>query len=78
MSLFWYQVSNGAATWALILLKWWARLQFVAYKQTEVSDDTSPGINISPHPGAFYFQDYFGNLPKERAIEYLFVHYLQK
>ena len=29
LSLFWGQVSHGPATWALLLLKWWARLNFV-------------------------------------------------
>lgn len=28
MSLFWHQVRSGHATWALILLKWWARQHF--------------------------------------------------
>ena len=29
LSIFWSQVQEGPATFALLLLKWWARLYFV-------------------------------------------------
>ena len=77
LSLFWSQVSSGPATWALLLLKWWARLTFVINDLPPDAEDTT---NIAAKPmvsGAYYFQDFFTNSSQERAIEYLFVHYLQ-
>ena len=55
LSLFWSQVSNGPATWALLLLKWWARLKFVI---NDLPPDAEEAAHLAAKPmitGAYYF-----------------------
>ena len=52
----------------MILIKWWARLQFVI-------DMESQGMVNNQ---GYYQQDFFKNSSQERAMEYIFVHYLQE
>ena len=60
LSLFWCQVSDGPATWALLLLKWWARLQFVIPSLPADVNDASP-VPKGMQTGNYYFQDFFTN-----------------
>ena len=74
LSLFWSQVDDGPPIYAQLLLKWWARLHFVLG-----SDSRPPAKGPSPpQASGYYFQDHFNNSSQERAIQYLFTHYLQK
>ena len=76
LSLFWSQISDGPATYALLMLKWWARLHFVLNSSHKKQyHNSSPSV---AQPGNYFFHDYFDNSSQERAIQYLFIHYLQK
>ena len=61
-------MSHGPATWALLLLKWWARLHFVSTSAEDVDSggDTSPsGAKFLLQGGANHnhMQDFFTNQP---------------